>query len=71
MMNMVQSSLTRAEATTRAEQIRVDSYDVTVDLSGALDPDQTTFGSQATVRFTAEDGAETFIDFIQDRKSVV
>lgn len=36
MMHMVQSSLTRAEATTRAEQIRVASYDVTVDLSGAL-----------------------------------
>ncbi|MEX5274359.1 aminopeptidase N [Kocuria sp. CPCC 205235] len=68
---MVQSSLTRAEATTRAEQIRVASYDVTVDLSGALDPAQTTFGSQVTVRFTAEDGAETFIDFIHDSISLV
>lgn len=71
MMHMVQSSLTRAEATTRAEQIRVASYDVTVDLSGALDPAQTTFGSQVTVRFTAEDGAETFIDFIHDSISLV
>ena len=71
MMHMVQSSLTRAEATTRAEQIRVASYDVTVDLSGALDPDQKTFGSQVTVRFTAEDGAETFIDFIHDSISMV
>ncbi|MDN5701144.1 MAG: aminopeptidase N, partial [Kocuria sp.] len=68
---MVQSSLTRAEATTRAEQIRVASYDVTVDLSGALDSEQTTFGSQVTVRFTAEDGAETFIDFIHDSISMV
>ncbi|WP_223840848.1 aminopeptidase N [Kocuria sp. cx-116] len=68
---MVQSSLTRAEATTRAEQIRVASYDVTVDLSGAADPQQTTFGSQVTVRFTAEDGAETFIDFIHDSISLV
>jgi len=71
MMHMVQSSLTRAEATTRAEQIRVASYDVTVDLSGAEDPQQKTFGSQVTVRFTAEDGAETFIDFIHDSISLV
>lgn len=71
MSHMVHSSLTRAEATTRAEQIRVDSYDVTLDLSGALDPDQATFGSQATVRFTAEEGAETFIDFIHDSISLV
>ena len=71
MMNMVQSSLSRAEATTRAEQIRVAGYDVTVDLSGALDPEQTTFGSAVTVRFTAEDGAETFIDFIHDSISLV
>ncbi|MBD2765043.1 aminopeptidase N [Kocuria sp. cx-455] len=67
----MQSSLTRAEATTRAEQIRVASYDVTVDLSGAEDPQQKTFGSQVTVRFTAEDGAETFIDFIHDSISLV
>ena len=60
------ASLTREEAATRAEQIRVEDYRVTVDLSGAQNPESTTFGSEVTVRFTAEEGAETFIDFIHD-----
>ena len=60
------ASLTREEAATRAEQIRVQDYRVAVDLSGAEDPANTTFGSEVTVRFTAEEGAETFIDFIHD-----
>ncbi|MDO4919386.1 aminopeptidase N [Kocuria sp.] len=60
------ASLSREEAATRAEQIRVEDYRVTVDLSGAEDPASTTFGSEVTVRFTAEEGAESFIDFIHD-----
>ena len=51
------ASLTREEAATRAEQIRVEDYRVTVDLSGAQNPESTTFGSEVTVRFTAEEGA--------------
>ncbi|WHF23417.1 hypothetical protein QJS66_03415 [Kocuria rhizophila] len=47
-------------AATRAEQIRVEDYRVTVDLGRR--PESTTFGSEVTVRFTAEEGAETFID---------
>lgn len=65
------ASLTRDEAATRAEQIRVEDYRVTVDLSGAQDPANTTFGSAVTVRFTAEEGAETFIDFIHDSVTAV
>ncbi|RLZ03125.1 aminopeptidase N [Kocuria tytonicola] len=65
------ASLTREEAATRAEQIRVEDYRVTVDLSGAEDPANTTFGSEVTVRFTAEEGAETFIDFIHESVSSV
>ncbi|RKQ36407.1 aminopeptidase N [Kocuria tytonis] len=65
------ASLTREEAATRAEQIRVEDYRVTVDLSGAKDPGNTTFGSEVTVRFTAEEGAETFIDFIHDSVTAV
>ncbi len=56
---------------TRAEQIRVEDYRVTVDLSGAREPGATTFGTEVTVRFTAEAGAETFIDFIHDTVSAV
>ncbi|WP_286737782.1 aminopeptidase N [Kocuria sp. UBA1838] len=65
------SSLTREDAMTRAEQIRVEDYRVTVDLSGAREPGATTFGTEVTVRFTAEAGAETFIDFIHDTVSAV
>ncbi|CAL8897880.1 aminopeptidase N [Kocuria varians] len=68
---MGSSSLTRDEATTRAEQIRVVDYRVVVDLSGAQDPGRTSFGSEVTVRFTAEEGAESFIDFIHDSVSSV
>ena len=65
------SSLTRDEATTRAEQIRVVDYRVTVDLSGAEDPQRATFGSEVTVRFTADEGAESFIDFVHESVSSV
>ncbi|RUQ11321.1 aminopeptidase N, partial [Kocuria sp. HSID17582] len=65
------SSLTRDEATTRAEQIRVVDYRVTVDLSGAEDPQCATFGSEVTVRFTADEGAESFIDFVHESVSSV
>ncbi len=57
---MPAENLTRAEATDRAAVVRVQSYDVTLDLTTAAD----TFASTTLVRFTATPGAETFIDLI-------
>ncbi|WP_411733548.1 aminopeptidase N [Paeniglutamicibacter sp.] len=53
-------NLTRDEARTRAELITVHSYDVELDLTGS----DTVFSSRTTVRFSAADGAETFIDAV-------
>ena len=57
---MPQHNLTRAEAQTRAALLAVESYDITLVLDGKGED----FRSVTTVRFTAEDGAETFIDAI-------
>jgi len=53
-------NLTREEAATRADLIAVHSYDVVLDL--ATGP--ATFATRSTVRFTAAEGSETFIDFV-------
>jgi len=55
-------NLTRAEASTRAELINVDSYEVSLDLTRG----DRVFSSKSTVRFTAVEGASTFIDAITD-----
>src|SRR4051794_18155301 len=61
-------NLTRDDARTRAELLRVESYDVTLDLTdGGGKPSDRTFRSTTKVRFTAREGAETFIDVIADR----
>src|SRR4051794_4572707 len=61
-------NLTRDDARTRAELLRVESYDVTLDLTdGGGKPSDRTFRSTTSVRFTARAGAETFIDLIADR----
>ncbi|HUZ55796.1 MAG TPA: aminopeptidase N [Streptosporangiaceae bacterium] len=53
------SNLTRNEAAERAGLLRVESYQVELDLTGG----ETTFGSQTTVRFSSSRPAETsFID---------
>jgi aminopeptidase N len=55
----VTSNLTRDEAAGRARLIRVDSYQVELDLTGGED----TFGSVTTVRFgCGAPGADSFID---------
>ncbi len=55
-------NLTRDEAAERARILRVESYAVTLDVSG---PDDTVFDSATTVVFTCrEPGASTFIDLI-------
>ncbi|WP_378145718.1 aminopeptidase N [Cnuibacter sp. UC19_7] len=53
-------NLTRDEARERAELLEVRSYDVVLDLTTSPE----TFRSTTTVRFTAREGASTFIDAI-------
>jgi aminopeptidase N len=61
-------NLTREDASARAALLVVDSYDVVLDLTdGGGKPSDRTFRSTTTVRFTAREGAETFIDVIADR----
>ena len=62
-------NLTRDEAATRAGLVTAESYDVLLDLSGAADPEQTTFRSTTTARFSAESTgpAVTFIDLVAPR----
>ncbi|MDD9205908.1 aminopeptidase N, partial [Georgenia sp. 10Sc9-8] len=55
-------NLTRAEARHRAATVRVHSYDVDLDLTRG----ETVFGSTTTVRFSATEGAETFVDLIAE-----
>jgi aminopeptidase N len=53
-------NLTRDEARERADLLTVSAYDVTLDLTTG----STTFASTTVVRFTATEGASTFIDLI-------
>src|SRR5688572_18445421 len=52
-------SLTRAEATARAATVTVTGYDIDLDLTTGGD----TFRSRTVLRFTAEPGATTFVEF--------
>ncbi|MHC5560420.1 aminopeptidase N [Kocuria sp. U4B] len=61
---MRNENLTRREAAGRSELITVQGYEVLLDLSAAADPAAESFRSVTTVRFTAEEGAQTFLDFI-------
>ena len=53
-------NLTRAEAEQRAAIVATQSYDITLDLTKG----EEVFGSTTTVKFTAQEGASTFIDHI-------
>ncbi|WP_334123253.1 aminopeptidase N [Glutamicibacter sp.] len=55
-------NLTRDEASTRADLINVDSYEVILDLTRG----ERVFTSQTTVRFSAVEGSSTFIDAVTD-----
>ncbi|HEY5515095.1 MAG TPA: aminopeptidase N, partial [Pengzhenrongella sp.] len=57
---MPAQNLTRIEATERAAMLAVASYEVTLDLTTG----PTTFTSTTVVRFSASDGASTFVDLI-------
>jgi aminopeptidase N len=68
--NTVQTpNLTKADAALRARLLRIESYEVVLDLTAADGtPSNRTFRSQCTVAFDAtEPGAATFIDVIADR----
>jgi aminopeptidase N len=62
-------NLTRADAATRAELLRVASYDISLDLTdGGGKPSERTFRSTTRVEFTvARPGASTYIDVVADR----
>ncbi len=51
-------SLSRVEAQRRAETVRIDGYDIDLDLTRGAE----VFGSTTSIRFRAEPGAETFLD---------
>lgn len=55
-------NLTRTEAADRANLINVDGYEVSLDLTRG----ESVFTSRTTVRFTATEGASTFIDAVTD-----
>ncbi len=57
---MPAENLTRDEARERAALVSVSSYDVTLDLTTG----PTTFASTTVVRFSATEGAATFVDLI-------
>ncbi len=61
-------NLTRDDANVRAELLRVDSYDVVLDLTdGGGKPSERTFRSTTTIRFAAlREGAATFLDLMAD-----
>ncbi|GAA2088733.1 aminopeptidase N [Brevibacterium salitolerans] len=59
---MPQHNLTRAEAQARAALLSSHGCDVTL----VLDPSQDTFRSVTTLTFSAEEGAETFVDAIAE-----
>jgi aminopeptidase N len=61
--------LTREDARHRARLLRVDSYDVLLDLTDADGgPSDRTFRSRTTIRFTASTpGASTFLDVVAER----
>ena len=58
------TNLTRVEAEERSALLSVQHYAVDLDLSGAADPQVTTYGSRTTVDMTARADGDTFIDLI-------
>ncbi|PFG38565.1 membrane alanyl aminopeptidase [Georgenia soli] len=55
-------NLTRAEAQERAATVATSAYDVALDLTRG----EAVFGSTTTIRFTASEGAGTFVDLIAE-----
>lgn len=61
---MKNENLTRNEAAERSALLSVESYDVHLDLTHARDISFESYPTLTTVRFSAREGAETFIDYI-------
>ncbi len=62
---MQNENLSRDEAATRSNLISVHSYDVSLDLRTALEPESPGFTTQSVITFDSrEAGASTFLDFI-------
>ncbi|MBG6184448.1 aminopeptidase N [Arthrobacter sp. CAN_A214] len=62
---MDNENLTRDEAAARSQLLRIDAYDVALDLRNAEDPQETGFRSRCAVTFTCTaPGSSTFLDFI-------
>ncbi|WP_030426507.1 aminopeptidase N [Allokutzneria albata] len=63
---MAAPNLTWEQARQRAALLKVESYDISLDLTdGAAGPGETTFRSTTTARFTcAEPGASTWVDIV-------
>ncbi|WP_111765320.1 aminopeptidase N [Nakamurella deserti] len=58
-------NLTRDQARARAAVLRTHSYRIELDLTdGHGDPGERTFATHVTIRFDAEPGASTFVDFV-------
>jgi aminopeptidase N len=66
-------NLKRNEAAARSSLISTHSYDVSLDVRNAADPDVSGYPSRSTITFSAsQPGASTFLDFIcRDVSSVV
>ncbi|MDQ0869408.1 aminopeptidase N [Arthrobacter sp. V1I9] len=68
---MLNENLQRNEAAERSALISTTSYDVTLDVRRAADPDVAGYPSRSIINFTAEPGASTFLDFIGEVHSVL
>ncbi|MEN8582383.1 aminopeptidase N [Burkholderia sp. RS01] len=70
---MSNENLKRNEAAARSSLISTHSYDVSLDVRNAADPDVSGYPSRSTITFSAsQPGASTFLDFIcRDVSSVV
>jgi aminopeptidase N len=63
-------NLQRDEAAERSALITTHSYDVSLDVRQAADPDTRGYMSRSVINFSAEPGHSTFLDFIGDVHSV-
>lgn len=63
---MSNHNLSRDEAASRSALITTHSYDVTLDIRNAADPAVAGYPSTSTIKFSAEPGTATFLDFISD-----
>ncbi|MBT2512875.1 aminopeptidase N [Arthrobacter sp. ISL-30] len=61
---MPNHNLSRDEAAARSTLVSTHSYEVSLDVRGATDPDTTGYPSRSVINFSATPGSSTFLDFI-------